>query len=109
MPADGMSGALHRLGELLDRHALRQAGDAELLERFLAGREEAAFALLLDRYGPVVLHACRRVLSSTEDVEDVFQATFLLLVQKGGSLRKREAVAAWLHGTAYRLAVQLRR
>src|SRR3981081_196810 len=79
--------------------------DGQLLQRFAAGRDEAAFAVLLKRHGPMVLGVCRRVLRSLQDAEDVFQATFLLLARTAGSIRKQESVGSWLHGVAYRLAV----
>jgi RNA polymerase sigma factor (sigma-70 family) len=83
----------------------RQGEDAELLRRFVAGRDEAAFEALLRRHGPMVLRVARRVLRSEPDAEDVFQATFLLLARKAGSIRRRDAVAGWLHGVARRLAL----
>src|SRR5207248_6080401 len=56
--------------------------DAELLKRFTAERDEAAFEVLLWRYGPLVLGVCRRMLWREQDVEDAFQATFLTLIRK---------------------------
>lgn len=82
--------------------------DAELLERFSACHEERAFAALVQRYGPLVLGVCRRVLCHTQDAEDAFQATFLILAHKAGSVRKRESVASFLYGVAYRVAVKAR-
>ncbi len=84
------------------------ATDASLLERFVAGRDEAAFELLLWRHGPMVLGVCRRMLRCDQDAEDAFQATFLLLSRKAASVRRREAVAAWLYRTAYRIALRAR-
>jgi RNA polymerase sigma-70 factor (ECF subfamily) len=82
--------------------------DAELLERFVAQRDEAAFEVLVWRHGPLVLGAGRRLLRSVEDAEDVFQATFLVLARKAQFIARREALAGWLHRTASRLALRLR-
>src|SRR5262245_10921734 len=75
--------------------------DRELLERFTAGREGPAFETLVRRYGPMVLGVCRRVLGNLHDAEDAFQATFLVLARKAGSICKREALGSWLYGVAY--------
>src|SRR5712664_4514710 len=80
--------------------------DHELVERFAAGREEAAFAALLRRHGPMVLRVARRVLHDWHDAEDVFQATFLALARQASSIRKKGSVCSWLHGVAYRLALK---
>ncbi len=80
--------------------------DGPLLERFVTRRDEAAFETLLRRHGPMVLGVCRRVLRRAEDVEDAFQATFLVLVRKAASLRRRELVGNWLYGVAYRAALE---
>jgi RNA polymerase sigma factor (sigma-70 family) len=84
------------------------ASDRELLERFVTQREESAFAALLRRHGPMVLAVCRRAGGNAQDAEDAFQATFLLLARQAASIRKREAVASWLHGVARRLALAAR-
>jgi RNA polymerase sigma factor (sigma-70 family) len=82
--------------------------DGNLLARFVAGRDEAAFTSLLRRYGPMVWHVCRRVLGDHDDAEDAFQATFLLLSRKAAAIRRRESVGGWLHGAAYRIAARAR-
>jgi RNA polymerase sigma factor (sigma-70 family) len=82
--------------------------DAELLSRFLAARDEAAFELLVWRHGAMVLGLCRRVLRHEQDAEDAFQATFLILSRKAGSIGRRENVAAWLYKVAYRVALRAR-
>ena len=82
--------------------------DSQLLESFLCRREGAAFEALLRRHGPMVLSVCRRVLRNAHDAEDAFQATFLVLVRKAGSLRSRELLANWLYGVAYRTAMKAR-
>jgi RNA polymerase sigma factor (sigma-70 family) len=82
--------------------------DSQLLERFIARRDESSFGLLLRRHGGMVLHVCRRVLHHSQDTEDAFQGTFLLLAQRASSIRKHESVASWLYGVAYRLAIKSR-
>jgi RNA polymerase sigma factor (sigma-70 family) len=82
--------------------------DGALLERFIAARDEAAFELIVRRHGPMVLGVCRRLLRHRQDAEDAFQATFLVLAHKAGSVRPREAVGNWLYGVAYRTALKAR-
>jgi RNA polymerase sigma factor (sigma-70 family) len=81
-------------------------GDAQLLERFTSRRDEAAFAALVRRHGPMVLSVCRSVLHHEQDAEDAFQATFLVLARKAESIRQPEAVAGFLYEVAYRAAVK---
>src|SRR5205807_3364981 len=71
-------------------------------------RDEAAFGMLMERHGPMVLGVCRRVLHEAQDAEDAFQATFLLLVRKAASLGRRDLLGNWLYGVAYRIAVRTR-
>jgi len=83
-------------------------GEGQLLERFVAGRDELAFEALVARLGPMVLGVCRRRLADPRDVEDAFQATFLVLVRKAGSIRDRDRLAPWLYGVAQRVATRAR-
>ncbi|WP_165251510.1 RNA polymerase sigma factor [Paludisphaera soli] len=83
-------------------------GDARLLHRYRAEGDESAFETLVDRHGPLVLALCRRYLRDPADVEDAFQATFLVLVRKGGSLRDGDALSSWLYGVARRVALRAR-
>src|SRR5262249_16218594 len=78
--------------------------DRDLLERFSQQRDEAAFGDLVRRHETLVMGVCRRILDQAQDAEDAFQATFLLLAQKAGSLGKKESVANWLYGVAQRIA-----
>jgi len=80
------------------------ASDGKLLEQFITQRDELAFAALLQRHGPLVFGVCRQVLGNPHDAEDAFQATFLVLARKATLIRKREALAAWLHRVALNIA-----
>jgi HlyD family secretion protein len=84
------------------------SGEAGLLERFVAHRDEAAFEVLLWRHGPMVLGVCQRVLHNCHDAEDAFQATFLTLARKAGSIANKQAVGSWLFQVAHRIALRLR-
>ena len=85
------------------------APDAELLRRFAADRDDAAFAALVARHGPMVWAVCRNLLPHDADAEDAFQATFLALVRSAGKVRAADRLAGWLHGVAVRVALKARR
>jgi RNA polymerase sigma factor (sigma-70 family) len=82
--------------------------DRQLLQRFTLHRDESAFAALLERHGSMVLGVCRRVLGCPQTADDAFQATFLVLLRKAGSLAWQESVGSWLHKVAYRVALKAR-
>src|SRR5476651_51345 len=82
--------------------------DGHLLEDYVSRREEAALAALVRRHGPMVWGVCRRILRTHHDAEDAFQATFLVLIRKAGSVRKREMVGNWLYGVAHQTALKAR-
>jgi RNA polymerase sigma factor (sigma-70 family) len=82
------------------------ASDGELLEHFKDRQDEAAFAALVARHGPMILGLCRRLLHDRHDAEDAFQATFLVLVCRAGAVAKRDSVGSWLYGVAYRIALR---
>ena len=81
--------------------------ERQLVQQFATG-DEGAFETLVTRHGPMVLGVCRRVLYERGDVEDAFQATFLVLLRKAGALRDADALGPWLHGVAYRVAARIR-
>jgi RNA polymerase sigma factor (sigma-70 family) len=81
--------------------------DKQLLAGFIERGDEAAFATLVGRHGPLVWRACRHALGHEQDAEDVFQATFMLLARKAGAIRKRDSVGPWLFGVAHRLAMKV--
>jgi RNA polymerase sigma factor (sigma-70 family) len=99
---------LRHLRRLSTRRTALPPPDAELLGRFTADRDEAAFAELMRRHGPMVLGVCRSVLHQEQDAEDAFQAAFLTLARKAGSIRHGAALAGWLHEVAYRAAIRAR-
>ncbi len=82
--------------------------DSRLLETFCATRDEAAFEVLVKRHGPMVLGVCQRVLGNLHDAEDAFQAVFLVLANKAGSIARSDLLGNWLYGVAYRTALQAR-
>jgi RNA polymerase sigma factor (sigma-70 family) len=86
-----------------------ETGDAALLRSFVSCGDGEAFAELLRRHGPMVLGLARRVAGDAQAAEDVYQATFLVLSRKAHSLRRPDALAAWLHGVAFRLALRARK
>jgi RNA polymerase sigma factor (sigma-70 family) len=88
----------------LGPHGRDQDADTVLLERFVRCRDETAFAALVARYAPMVLHVCRRVIGDAHLAEDALQAVFLVLARRAASVRRPEALAAFLHGVARRVA-----
>jgi RNA polymerase sigma factor (sigma-70 family) len=86
-----------------------EGSDRSLLEQFIASKDEAAFARLVERHGGMVLGVSRRVLGDHQEAEDAFQATFLVLARKPPSLAGSGAtLAGWLHTVAYRIALRAR-
>src|SRR5271156_6591401 len=85
--------------------------DEQLIDTFLNGEKEdseTAFETLVKRHGPMVLGVCRHVLCRVQDAEDAFQATFLALARKAGTIRNREILGCWLHEVAFRTAIRER-
>src|SRR5690242_4471030 len=106
----------HRAGSVLGpiqklfgRGTVSGLSEGQLLGRFVGEHDEVAFEAIVSRHGPMVLGICRRLLDDPNDVEDAFQATFLVLVRRAGSLRDRELLSNWLYGVALRVASRARR
>src|SRR5262245_49382034 len=99
---------VHRLRRSVEAAEDRHTTDRQLLRRYAANGDEGAFTTLVRRHGPRVLGACRQVLSDAADVDDAFQATFLVLLQKAGSVRWRDDLGGWLYAVAHRVAVRAR-
>jgi membrane fusion protein, heavy metal efflux system len=111
MPGTSSRGVWNELNGLLLFGAAGHLSDEELLGRFVARRDEAAeaaFAALVERYGPMVLGVCRRVLGDRHAAEDAFQATFLVLARKAASIARPEQLANWLFGVASRTSLDAR-
>jgi RNA polymerase sigma factor (sigma-70 family) len=99
---------LRHLRQLVTADSSGPLPDRHLLQRFARDGDEAAFAALLRRHGPMVLGVCRRVLHHQHDAEDAFQATFFVLARKAGSIRRQDSLSSWLYQVAYRTAVKAR-
>ena len=104
------SGAvLRQMQTLFTAGSCNGLSDRQLLDRFVARRDvvaELAFTTLVERHGPMVLGVCRRVLADSHDAEDAFQATFLVLVRRAGSIRVDGSLGRWLYGVATRVAAR---
>jgi RNA polymerase sigma factor (sigma-70 family) len=98
----------NQLNRVFNQGTVAGLTEGMLLERFVAEGDEAAFGALVARHGPMVLGVCRRILRDEHDVEDAFQATFLVLVRRAAAIRDGERVGHWLHGVAHRVAVRSR-
>jgi RNA polymerase sigma factor (sigma-70 family) len=105
MTSREMAGLVPYLRRIVLKQDSEGVSDAELLERFVTRRDEAAFELLLWRHGKMVLGVCQRVLRDRHEAEDAFQASFLVLARRAGSIGQREAIGSWLYRVAYRAAL----
>src|SRR6516164_8747664 len=109
MPNDEPMASLFRSsGPLTLAQDAEDRPDALLLDRFVDQWDQAAFGDLVRRHGPMVLGVCRGILRDPHAAEDAFQVTFLLLIRKAGSVRKRGSVGSWLYGVARRVALEAR-
>ena len=107
MAGEDQGAFLRGVERIFNQGSLTGLSEGELLRRFAAG-DENAFQALVTQLGPMVLGVCRRSLDDASDVEDAFQATFLVLLRKAGGLRDPEALSPWLYGVAFRVAARIR-
>ncbi len=116
---DGL--VLRSFRTLFEQGVIGELTDGQLLERFATagaddgdgdsdgdGAAESAFAAIVERHGPMVLRICRNHLRDANDVEDAFQATFLVLVQKARALWVEGSLGPWIHRVARRIAIRAR-
>ncbi|MGO9469446.1 MAG: sigma-70 family RNA polymerase sigma factor [Isosphaeraceae bacterium] len=111
MPGGSSVAVLRDFQTLFDAGSATGLSDRQLLERFVQERDasaDLAFEVLVLRHGPMVLRVCRNLLRNPDDAQDAFQATFLVLVQRSGSIRQLESVGGWLYGVACRVAARAR-
>jgi RNA polymerase sigma factor (sigma-70 family) len=96
------------LRKIFDLGTLSGLTEGQLLERYLTSRDERAFEILVTRHAGMVLGVCRRMLMDSNDVDDAFQATFLILVRRASTIRSRDRLSPWLYGVAYKVASRAR-
>ena len=109
MPRGPLSAVVRGFGRLFGGGGtVAGLGEGQLLERFVATRDEAAFEALVARHGPMVVGVCRRLLEDPRDVEDAFQAVFLVLVRRAAAIRDGDRLGPWLYGVALKVARRAR-
>src|SRR5260370_2563282 len=109
MVASELNAVLEHVCHLVNSEETRHLSDRQLLHLYLDDRSQDAFTELLRRHQRMVWNVCRGALPCCEDAEDAFQATFVVLARKAGSIRKHDSLASWLHGVAHRVALRARR
>jgi RNA polymerase sigma factor (sigma-70 family) len=106
MATNSITKAIAHLRETVLGEGGTGSSDSGLLDDYIARRDDASFAPLIHRHGPMVLDVCRRILGNEADAEDAFQATFLVFVRKAASIRSRSTVSNWLYGVAHNTALK---
>jgi RNA polymerase sigma factor (sigma-70 family) len=106
MATANLNVCIRRLARGMQAETLGDQSDQQLIDRFLAARDETAFEAMVRRHGPMVYRVCWRALQQEQAAEDAFQATFLVLAQKLRTLRKQASLGSWLHGVARRVALK---
>jgi DNA-directed RNA polymerase specialized sigma24 family protein len=106
MAGAGSRSSFREFRRLLDLGTCGSLTDAELLDRYVSGQDEATFGAMIHRHGPMVLRVCRGVLGDVQESQDAFQATSLILARRARSIRRRGSAASWLRGVARRVALR---
>ena len=109
MASSSSDQVLRQVHRLFNLGAVGTMSDAQLLDRFISRRDEAAetaFEALVIRHGPMVFRVCRNVLHDAHDAEDAFQAVFLVLANRAKTIRRRGSIASWLFGVAQQVAIR---
>jgi RNA polymerase sigma factor (sigma-70 family) len=109
MANTSLAGMLRDIRQLAGVQANQDASDEMLLQRFVEARDETAFTVLIERHGPMVLGVCRRALGNTDDAEDAFQATFLVLARKAAAIHTTASLGSWLYRVARSVSANQRR
>ena len=107
MPQSSLHNVLCFARRIAEASGSPQTSDIQLLDHFAQHKDHASFAMLVERHGALVWGTCQRVLGRVHDVEDCFQATFLVLARRAHTLKSGASLGAWLHRVAYRLAVRI--
>jgi len=100
--------ALRHVARVFHDGTLTGLSDRQILERFVDRHDEAAFEGLMQRHGPMVLNVCRQLLRDPHDVEDAFQAVFLVLVRKARAIQIEGSLGPWLYTVVHRVAARAR-
>ncbi len=108
MAGGAISAVVSGFERLMTSGGLSALSEEQLIDRFVCLHDESAFEAIVLRHGPMVRGVCRRLLRDANDVDDAFQATFLVLARKAGTLRRRERLGNWLYGVSYRIALRVR-
>src|SRR5271170_6921417 len=101
MASENHGVVLRSIDRVFNHGSATGLSEGQLLRQFATSGDEAAFEALVTRHGPMVLGVCRRLLYDPRDVEDAFQATFLVLLRRAGSLGDSDPLSPWLDGVAY--------
>src|SRR5262249_26967628 len=108
MPGTNRGAVLRDIDRIFNKGSMTGLAEGQLLREFTTRGDEIAFEALVTRHGPMVLGVCRRLLHDPRDVEDAFQATFLVLLRRAAALHAADPLGPWLHGVAYRVAARIR-